>query len=113
MKNEIKRERVPPSAHDTVRHELVSLLSAGTFSGKGLSGLIGISEKEVYEHLEHVRKSLGSGMRLVITPAECRRCGFVFSKRERLRKPGRCPVCRAESISEPLFAVEQGGRASS
>ncbi len=109
MKKEIKREQVPPSAPDTIRHELLSLLSERIFSAKELSGLIRISEKEVYDHLEHVRKSMHRGSRLVVTPAECRKCGFVFSKRERLRKPGRCPVCRAESIRAPLFSIEQSG----
>ena len=109
MKNEIKREQVPLSAPDTVRHELLSLLSKGIFSAKELSGLISISEKEIYDHLEHVRRSMHRGGRLVVTPAECRKCGFVFSKRERLKKPGRCPVCRAESIREPLFSIEQPG----
>ena len=109
MKKEIKREPVPPSATGTARHELLSLLSKGIFSAKELSGLIRISEKEVYDHLDHVRKSMHRGGWLVIAPAECRKCGFVFSKRERLRKPGRCPVCRAESIQEPLFSIEQSG----
>jgi predicted Zn-ribbon and HTH transcriptional regulator len=65
-----------------------------------------ISEKEVYEHLEHIRKTLSKRDRqLVIVPAECAKCGFVFSKRERVRKPGKCPVCKAESIREPLFSI--------
>jgi len=113
MKNGIKRERVPPSARDTVRHELALLLSAGTFSAKELSGLIGISEKDVYDQLEHVRRSMKKGARVVRKPAECRKCGFLFSKRDRLSKPGRCPVCRAESIADPLFAIESARRSSS
>jgi hypothetical protein len=48
-----------------------------------------------------------SGGALVVEPAECFRCGFVFTKRERLRKPGRCPVCRGEVILEPLFSVRE------
>ncbi len=107
MKNRIRRERVPASAHDTVRHELISLLQEGSFSAKDVSARIRISEKEVYDHLEHVRKSLHKDSRLVITPAECRKCEFVFSGRQRLKKPGRCPVCRGESISDPLFSIIQ------
>jgi hypothetical protein len=40
-----------------------------------------------------------------VTPAECRKCGFVFQKREKLKKPGKCPICRSESIEEPLFGI--------
>jgi predicted Zn-ribbon and HTH transcriptional regulator len=30
----------------------------------------------------------------------------VFRKRDRLKAPGRCPVCKGESISDPSFRVE-------
>jgi len=42
-----------------------------------------------------------------MTPAECRSCGFVFSKRDRLTPPGKCPICRCETIFEPLFAIRE------
>ncbi len=96
--------------HDTVRHELIAALEQGQRSAKELSSEVRISEKEVYDHLEHIRKSLqGSGRQFTVMPAECRKCGFVFSKRARLGKPGKCPLCRAESIHGPLFSI--GGAA--
>jgi len=68
-----------------------------------LSQRLGISEAEVLAHLEHIRLALRTA--LEITPAFCHACGFVFSKRERLKAPGRCPVCRSERIAEPRFAI--------
>ena len=59
--------------------------------------------KEVLEHLEHIKIALHGG--LVIIPALCLGCGFSFRKRERLKKPGRCPVCRSERIVEPSFSI--------
>ncbi len=95
---------------DTVRREIVAALEAGERSARDLSSEIGIPEKEVYSHLEHIRKTMSAaGRQLHMTPAECRKCGFVFSKRERLKKPGKCPVCRGESIHEPLFSIEESG----
>lgn len=83
------------------------MLEEGSFSAREISGRVHISEKEVYGHLEHIHKTLArEGRELVVTPAECTQCGFVFRKRERLTKPGRCPVCRGESILEPLFEVQ-------
>ena len=68
--------------------------------------MLGIAEKEIYSHLEHLRKSLhAAGGMLEVTPPECRRCGFVFVKRDRLNCPGKCPVCRHEAITEPLFSI--------
>lgn len=108
MKKKESEPPVPHEVHDTVRHGIVTALAEGPLSAKELSALVSVSEKEVYDHLEHIRKSLtASGNHLIVTPAECRKCGFEFSKRERLKKPGKCPVCRGESIHEPLFAIEE------
>jgi predicted Zn-ribbon and HTH transcriptional regulator len=76
-------------------------------SAKEISFAIRRPEKEIKNHLEHIRKSLRTeGRRMTQIPAECRGCGFVFRKRDRLKAPGRCPVCRGESISDPFFRIE-------
>jgi len=83
-------------------------LEDGPLSAMDLSGRVGIPEKEVAGHLEHIRKTLHhSGRRLEITPAVCAKCGFVFEKRGRLTRPGKCPVCKAESIHAPLFSLSR------
>jgi len=107
MKIKSKHPVVPASSHDTVRHEIIQELEKGFCSAKDLSAAVKIPEREVYGHLEHIKKTLASSRRrFLIRPAECKRCGFLFSKRDRMKKPGRCPVCRGESIKEPLFGIE-------
>ncbi len=104
-----KKENIPAEAMDTIRHQIMSELEQGPLSAFDLSGLVGIPEKEVAGHLEHIRQSLHrSGRQLVIQPAECAKCGFVFEKRDRLTRPGKCPVCRSESIHAPLFSIGAG-----
>jgi predicted Zn-ribbon and HTH transcriptional regulator len=101
-----KEPAVPVERRDTVRHEIVSVLRGRNLSARDISVEVHIPEKEVYEHLEHVRKSANKkDLTLLIEPAECLKCGFVFRKREKLRKPGRCPVCRGEQIQDPLFSI--------
>lgn len=101
-----KRENIPAEAADTVRHRILAELEKGPVSAFELSGLVGIPEKEVAGHLEHIRQSLRrTGRRFVMQPAECAKCGFVFDKRERPTRPSRCPVCRGESIHAPLFRI--------
>lgn len=108
MKIRPKGEAVPAEMHETVRSELFSALCHEWKSARELSSEVGITEKDVYAHLEHIRRSgSSSGRRLLVTPAQCKKCGFLFSKRERLKKPGKCPVCRGESIREPLFLIEE------
>ena len=97
----------PPDRKETVRRKILSLLSGRPLTARQISARAGIPEKEVCAHLPHLRKTVGQlGGRMTVTPAECNGCGFVFRKRERPSKPGRCPVCRGESISAPLFSVE-------
>ncbi|MBI3753520.1 MAG: ArsR family transcriptional regulator [Deltaproteobacteria bacterium] len=106
MKKKSKEAFIPQEREDTIRHKIISIISGQPLSAKEISAEVRISEKEVYEHLEHIRKTVSqSGHNLIITPSECNQCGFVFKKRERLKKPGRCPVCSGESISAPLFSI--------
>ena len=107
MKRKPKEPFIPVERHETVRQKIISVLEGQTLSAKDISADVMVSEKEVYEHLKHIQKTLNKRERnLIITPAECKKCGFVFRKRDRLKKPGRCPVCRGELISEPLFSIK-------
>ena len=93
---------------ETIRKGMLSLLEdKGPLSAKELSGFVKISEKEVYAHLEHIKKSLHRRKDAVfaVTPSVCNGCGFEFKKRERLKRPSRCPVCKSESLEEPVFCV--------
>lgn len=76
-------------------------------AGKEISEELRIPERDVYEHLEHIRKTTNKGKSvLVVDPAVCEVCGFVFRKRGRLKTPGKCPLCRSESIRQAVFSVE-------
>ena len=103
-----KEPFVPAERHETIRKEILSLLLDQTLSAKDISAEVHISEKDVYEHLEHIARSTHkTGHHLTVIPAECLKCGFVFRKRERLNKPGRCPLCHEEKIQEPIFAMKE------
>lgn len=107
MKGKSKVPFIPVERRETVRQEIVSLLEGNTLSAREISAYASVSEKEVYEHLEHIRRTINKGEHnLVITPAVCKKCGFIFRKRDRLRKPGKCPVCRNGVIGDPLFSVK-------
>lgn len=94
---------IPAQRNETVRQSIITLLEGQTLSAKEISADVRVSEKDVYEHLEHIQKK--KTVSLFVSPAECRKCGYIFTNRERLRKPGRCPECKGESIQEPLFGI--------
>jgi len=106
MKRRPKEPTVPFERKETIRRNIIALLEGNTLSAREISVDVRISEREVYEHLEHIQRSvLKSGHSFIVDPPACRKCGFVFRKREKLKKPGRCPGCRNESITEPLFSI--------
>ena len=75
----------------TVRRRIAFLLNEATITARGISQSLGISEKEVYEHLPHVEKSLGRGQNLISIPARCLDCGFVFENGNGFTPPGDAP----------------------
>ncbi|MBA4417119.1 MAG: transcriptional regulator [Syntrophus sp. (in: bacteria)] len=98
---------VPVERYDTIRKYIVSLLKEYTMSAKEISSIVKIPEREIYDHLEHIRKTLHiTEQDLHVEPARCDKCGFVFQKRNRLSKPGKCPLCHSQLILPPLFAIK-------
>lgn len=97
---------IPREEHVTVRQAIKTLLERYSLSAREISAIARIPEKEALDHLAHIRTASDKdGQHLLLTPAVCRKCGFAFKKRERLTRPGKCPVCRNEHIAEPLYTI--------
>jgi predicted Zn-ribbon and HTH transcriptional regulator len=96
-----KREKVPEERQVTIRQEILRILENDQLTVGDVSGIIGKSEKELYDHLQHL---LVSGS-LQIIPAECLKCGYVFENRKKVKKPGKCPECKRTYIKKPMFTV--------
>ncbi len=107
MKNKPRPPTIPAEKQATVRREIIALLLEETLSAREISARVHIPEKDVVDHLEHIRAAAHDhGEKLRVVPAACRKCGFEFHKRERLTRPGRCPVCHGEQILEPRYFME-------
>ncbi len=62
----------------------------------------------VYEDLEHIARSVRSeGKRLIIKPARCGRCDYVFRGRRTIRRPSRCPKCKSEWLLPSSFIIRR------
>lgn len=91
----------------TIRENIVELLRQKELDAREISGQVGVSEKDVTEHLVHISRSLSNrGLKLVTTPAQCYSCGYIFKDRSRPKKPGKCPRCRSEHIDPPRFSIK-------
>jgi len=90
----------------TLRKEMMTILSVNEMSAKEISSAVGIGEKEVYTHLSHIVRSVKhQRKKLIIKPAECLGCGYVFEKRRRFTRPSRCPICKSEHIQNPMYRI--------
>ena len=111
MRKRVKEPPTPLERYNTIRRYITSLLEGDTLSAKDISVSLRIPEKDVYDHLEHIRMTLHkSGQRLLVSPAQCEKCGFEFKKRTRLTKPGRCPICHNSLIKPPLYSIGPASR---
>ncbi len=100
---------MPPARESTLARALQAALAGldEPATALTLSGLVRAGEKAVLDALKHLQRSLKrAGTPLVVTPAACLACGHVFAKRDRLAKPGKCPVCRATRLEPPRFSIQ-------
>ncbi len=107
------RDAVPKAPAPTpersvpVRAAIREALLGRPLSAHEISQRASVSEKDVAAHLEHLDRSLrAKGERLVVTPAKCLSCGYVFRERSRLKDPGSCPECQSAHIGSATFRVE-------
>ena len=100
---------MPHEPRETLRQSLRRELEGGSASARDLSMRLRISEREVVGHLPHLERTLArEGAKLVVEPACCLACDYVFEGRARHTTPSRCPQCRSERIAPPLFSVPTG-----
>ncbi len=89
------------------RRDLLEILSHEPRSISRLARDLGLSRGDVEDDLRHmIRSARAAGHRVLVVPARCRSCGFLFSE-DKLSKPGKCPACRGTRIFEPQIAVEK------
>jgi len=92
----------------TIRQQIIKLLTEAEMDARDISRAVGIREKEVYEHLTHIARSLAArDGELAIRPSECLNCGYAFTERRRLTRPGRCPRCKQSRLINPAFKINR------
>ncbi|MEM3563716.1 MAG: hypothetical protein QXR19_10835 [Candidatus Jordarchaeaceae archaeon] len=94
---------------DTRREKIVKLLSTGEpVSLDELCRMLGVFDRKiVLEDLSHIAQTLKKkNIKLVMLPPSCLKCGFVFKDLSRPKLPSRCPKCKNERISQPIFQIK-------
>jgi predicted Zn-ribbon and HTH transcriptional regulator len=97
----------PIDTRQTIRQQIIDLLTSEELTQRDLSQAVSIPEKEVVDHLSHIERTIrNQGKKLVETPCRCLSCGFVFDKRTRFSRPGRCPSCRNSHIQTARYHIK-------
>ena len=92
----------------TRRQRIISLLEERDYSPSELALALELrgrgSKRLILEELRAIQRIVKrEGKVLLIKPAECRKCGFVF--KPEINIPSRCPRCKSEWIEEPRFKI--------
>ena len=90
----------------TVRQQIIEILKQDELNAIDISRMVSVREKEVYEHLSHISRSLkAKSQKLLIVPYCCLSCGYVFKDRRRFTRPGRCPKCKGGHIRMATYKI--------
>jgi transcriptional regulator len=91
----------------TFRRDLVRILSAQPRSVSSIAREMGLDRRDVEDDLRHaIRTAEVAGHTIVVEPARCKQCGFVFGA-DRLAKPGKCPECKGSRLFEAQIRIEK------
>jgi predicted Zn-ribbon and HTH transcriptional regulator len=91
----------------TFRKDLLTLLSAQPRSVSSLARDLGLRKGDIADDLQHaLRSARAAGHQVIVIPARCRSCGFIFDE-EKLSKPSKCPQCRGARLYEAQISIER------
>jgi predicted Zn-ribbon and HTH transcriptional regulator len=89
----------------TRRQQIVQLLTGHEWNFDDLRRELGLTVKILEEDLRHIERSIrADGRRLMLRPASCEQCSFIFKSRA-FHPPGRCPECRNRRVSGPWIRI--------
>ncbi len=90
----------------TFRRDLVKILSAQPRSVSSIARELGLDRRDVEDDLRHaIRSAQAAGRTVVVDPARCKQCGFVFGD-DRLAKPSKCPECKGTRLYEAQISIQ-------
>ncbi len=95
----------------TRRERIVELLERTEYplTSKEICDILEIkSQSLVDEDLGHIAKTVRSRKQnLVMRPAQCGKCDYLFKSRESAKRPSRCPKCKSEWLIAPAFMIRE------
>lgn len=92
----------------TIRQEIREILERETISAQDIANLFRTNLKEILEHLEHIKRIIKKEKKeLIMYPAGCKTCGFIFKERSKIKSPSKCPSCKSEFIEKAKLHIRE------
>jgi hypothetical protein len=93
--------------NQTRRKEIIEVLEKEKLTVKQLADLFQVEVRFILEDLRHISQSLKPMHKKIeqLFPV-CNSCGFVFRSRKKFSRPSKCPKCRSEDITEPVYWIK-------
>ena len=89
------------------RKDLIPMLLEHPMTVAEIARFVDQTSKDTLDDLQHLLQSLKhSEYKPIIEVATCKKCGFEFGP-EKLRKPSKCPKCKATWITEPRIQLQR------
>mgnify|MGYP000981633061 FL=1 len=88
----------------TRREEMIELIKKDSWTLLSLARFFSVPLKTIGNDIEHIEKSLSKDFKIKVSAAICESCEFIF-KKDKLKKPSRCPKCKSEYIGEPSIQL--------
>ncbi len=98
----------------TRRERIVELLESVDYplTAEDICQELDIKQRSVvYEDIDHISKSLKNvGKSLLVRPARCGKCDYVFKTKSSSKRPSKCPKCKSQWIISPAFLIRSRKR---
>ena len=95
----------------TRREEIARLLEEAEYplTAQDICDMMDIKKRSlVYEDIDHIAKSVKNlKKQVVVSPARCGKCQFIFKKMKSSKAPTKCPKCRSEWIIAPAYLIRE------
>ena len=90
----------------TTRQRLADRLREAPATAGQLAAAEELPESVVFDHLQHVARSVGDGEQFLVAPPECRDCGFDDFD-DPINDPSQCPDCRSGNLAPARFRIDR------
>jgi len=100
------KKRKQKESPATRREEIIEMLRVRSMRLIDVANDFLTTPDDIAIDLEHIAKSIYPTEVLRLEVPTCTKCGYAFKWRKKVKSPSRCPSCKGERITDPVFFIE-------